>query len=40
MQETKSLKWSYDENEAFVDHHTSYLGEEFYAKLLNYKEKP
>lgn len=39
MQETKSLKWIYDENEAFVDHHTSYLGDEFYQKLLNYKEK-
>lgn len=39
MQDTKTLKWIYEENEAFVDHHTSYLGEEFYGKLLNYKEK-
>jgi hypothetical protein len=39
MKETKSLKWNYDEDEAYVDYHTSFLGEEFYMKLLNYKEK-
>lgn len=36
MKETKSLKWIFKEDEAYIDFHTSYLGNEFY-KLLNYK---
>lgn len=37
MQETKTLEWFFEEDEAFVDFHTSYLGDEFYEKLLNYR---
>jgi len=33
------LKWVFDEDEVFVDFHTSYLGQEFYGKLLDYKSQ-
>lgn len=36
MKDTKSLKWIFKEDEALIDFHTSYLGNEFY-KQLNYK---
>jgi hypothetical protein len=37
MRTTKTVRWVFEEDEAFVDFHTSYLGEEFYQKLLNYR---
>ena len=37
MLETKTLEWFFEEDEAYVDFHTSYLGDEFYEKLLNYR---
>jgi hypothetical protein len=39
MKQTKSLKWVFDKDEAFVDFHTSYIGDDFYEKLLNGRTK-
>ena len=38
MNQTKAIKWVFTKDEAIVDFHTSYIGEQFLEKLLNFKK--
>jgi len=37
MEKTRELKWTLEEGEVFIDHHTSYIGNHFYDTVLSFE---
>jgi len=35
MEKTRELKWTIDDEEVFIDYHTSYIGDHFYDQVLS-----
>lgn len=37
LKQTKNVKWTLEGDEDFIDFHTSYIGNDFYQRLLHQK---
>jgi len=35
MEKPKELKWNIEDEEVYIDYHTSYIGEHFYNQVLS-----
>ena len=35
MEKTRELKWTIEDEEVFIDYHTSYVGDHFYDQVLS-----